>query len=246
VSLIAFLAAVSLNPMTSEPLLQNDRNVRVLVFSKTAGFRHDSIPVGIKTIQELNPTWRVTATEDSAVFTDAQLKAFDSVVFLNTTGDIMNDSQQAAFQKYIIEGGGGFVGVHAAADTEYGWPWYGSLCGAYFLSHPDIQPARVNVIDRRHPATQHLPAVWTRTDEWYDYKERPAKSVRILALLDTTSYRGHKMGDPHPIMWCQEVGKGRSFYTGFGHTKETFAEPEFRVLLTQAILWSAKRTRALR
>lgn len=215
--------------------------VNILVFSKTAGFRHDSIPVGIETIKALGEKegYTVAATEDAAIFTDAGLRNYHVVVFLNTTGDVLNDIQQAAFERYI-RGKRGFVGIHAAADTEYNWPWYGQLVGAYFLSHPAIQKADVLVKDRKHPATAHLPEVWARTDEWYDYKAAPVPSVRILAMLDATSYKDHKMGEKHPIAWCHEFQGGRAFYTGGGHTKESFGEPAFRQHLLGGIQWAAR------
>lgn len=216
------------------------KDFRVLVFSKTAGFRHDSIEVGTETIKELGKTngFQVEATEESATFTTENLDRYRVVVFLNTTGDVLNDDQQKAMEKWLGPERG-YVGVHAAADTEYDWPWYGKLVGAYFMSHPAIQPADVQVIDRKHPATAHLPEIWKRTDEWYDYKAAPTKSVRILAKLDTQSYQGHKMGDFHPTAWCHDFQGGRAFYTGGGHTKESYADPDFQKHLVGAIRWAA-------
>lgn len=200
----------------------------VLVFSKTAGFRHDSIPDGIATIQQLGEEngFTVDATEDAAEFTPENLANYDAVVWLSTTGDVLDDAQQTAFQEYI-EGGGGYVGVHAAADTEYDWPWYGELTGAYFDSHPEIQGVTVNVEDHDHPATEHLGDTWERSDELYNYKTNPRENTRVLATLDESTYNGGNMGDDHPITWCQDFEGGKSFYTGLGHTKESFTEPEY-------------------
>jgi type 1 glutamine amidotransferase len=141
----------------------------------------------------------------------------------------------------FIQGGGGYVGIHAAADTEYEWDWYGKLVGAYFKSHPAIQEATVMVLDRKHISTKHLPSDWVRRDEWYDYRARPADDVHILCKLMTTSYTGHTMGLNHPIAWCHEYDGGRAFYTGGGHTKETFSEPDFMKHVLGGILWAAKR-----
>lgn len=212
----------------------------ILVFSKTAGFRHDSIPVGIQALQSLasDHNLTITATEDANQFSPDTLKKYKAVIFLSTTGDILNPEQEQAFEAYIKQGGG-FVGIHAAADTEYGWPFYGELIGAYFKSHPHIQQATINVIDRSHPSTAHLPTKWSRTDEWYCYKSLPPTTARILAKLDPTTYQGSTMGENHPIAWCQTIAKGRSWYTGGGHTKESFAEPEFRQHLIGGILWAA-------
>jgi len=211
----------------------------VLVFSKTAGFRHDAIPAGISALQSLGQQndFTVTATEDAAAFTTANLSGYEAVVFLNTTGDVLDASQQTAFQSYV-DSGGGYFGVHAAADTEYDWPYYGQLVGAYFQSHPAIQQATVKNEDRGHPATAHLDATWTRTDELYNYRTNPRPNVRVLITLDESTYSGGNMGD-HPITWCHPQGAGRSFYTGFGHTIASYSEPAFRTLLLGGVRYAA-------
>ncbi|MEU4510493.1 ThuA domain-containing protein [Nonomuraea wenchangensis] len=217
---------------------------KVLVFSKTAGFRHDSIPAGIQAIRDLGTAndFAVDATEDSGAFTTANLAQYKAVVFLSTTGDVLNDNQQAAFQTYV-DGGGGYVGVHAAADTEYNWPYYGQLMGAWFNSHPAIQQATVRTEDRAHAATAHLGTTWSRTDEWYNYRTNPRPNVRVLQSLDEGSYSGGSMGD-HPITWCHPQSSGRAFYTGLGHTQESYADPNFRALLLGGIRYTAKATNA--
>lgn len=218
---------------------------RVLVFSKTAGFRHDSIPEGIAAIEQLGAEhgFAVDATEEAGDFTPDKLATYDAVVFLSTTGDVLNETQQAAFEGYIGDGGG-YVGVHAAADTEYDWPWYGGLAGAYFASHPAVQPATVQVEDHAHPATAHLGDEWIRTDEWYDYRSNPRDSARVLATLDEDSYSGGTMGEDHPIAWCQEYQGGRAFYTGGGHTKESFTEDAFRQHLLGGIQYATGAAQA--
>ncbi|WP_353067984.1 ThuA domain-containing protein [Amycolatopsis sp. DG1A-15b] len=210
--------------------------VRVLVFSKTAGYRHDSIPAGIRAIRELGSGhgFDVTATEDAA-----ELPAScDAVVFLSTSGEVLDAARKAAFESYV-EGGGGYVGIHAAADTEHGWPWYGQLVGARFRTHPAIQQARFVTEDGTHPATAHLPPVWTRTDELYDFRANPRGRVRVLQSLDEASYLGGGMGADHPITWCHPQGRGRAFYTGLGHTTESYADPAFQALLLGAIRYAA-------
>ncbi|MFJ7330767.1 ThuA domain-containing protein [Streptomyces cyaneofuscatus] len=217
----------------------------VLVFSKTAGFRHDSIPAGITALRQLGAAnnFTVTATEDAAAFTPANLSGYEAVVFLSTTGDVLNAAQQTAFEGYI-EAGGGYVGIHAAADTEYDWTWYNGLAGALFKSHPHIQPATVKVEDRAHDATAHLGPTWQRTDEWYDYRTNPRSSAHVLASLDESTYSGGTMGGDHPIAWCKDYRGGRAFYTGGGHTQESFAEPAFRRHLLGGIRWAAEMTEA--
>jgi glucose/arabinose dehydrogenase/PKD repeat protein len=226
------------------PSAQHDTTV--LVFSKTAGFRHDSIPAGIAAIQALGADngFHVEATEDAAAFTTDNLSRFAAVVFLSTTGDVLNAEQQTAFETYV-DGGGGYAGVHAAADTEYDWPWYGDLVGAWFASHPAIQRATVDVESHGHPSTESLPDRWTRTDEWYNYRTNPRADVKVLASLDESSYApgGGAMGD-HPVMWCHAQEQGRSWYTALGHTQESYAEPEFLSSLAGGISYAAGLTAA--
>ncbi|TXS63195.1 DUF1080 domain-containing protein [Streptomyces sp. me109] len=218
---------------------------RVLVFSRTAGFRHDAIPEGIAALGELGAEggFTVDATEDAGAFTARNLARYDAVVFLSTTGDVLDDTQQGAFERYI-ERGGGYAGIHAAADTEYDWAFYGGLVGAWFQSHPAIQPATVDIEDGGHPATSGLPRVWERTDEWYNYRSDPREQVHVLASLDESSYSGGTMNGDHPIAWCQEYRGGRAFYTGGGHTKESYADPAFRRHLLGGLRYATGAVRA--
>ncbi|MEV8508683.1 ThuA domain-containing protein [Actinoplanes sp. NPDC051475] len=236
------LAALLLIPA---PAAVADDPYDVLVFSRTAGFRHDSIPAGTQAIRDLGAQngFSVTATEDPAVFTTAGLAGYEAVVFLNTTGDVLDAAQQTAFESYI-RGGGGYVGVHAAADTEYDWPFYGELVGAWFASHPAIQPATVVVEDRAHAATAHLPQRWNRTDEWYNYRTNARSTAHVLASLDESTYSGGGMGADHPHAWCKTLSAGRSFYTGGGHTQESYADPAFRAHLLGGIRYAAGQTNA--
>jgi type 1 glutamine amidotransferase len=216
---------------------------RVLVFSKTEGFRHASIPDGKRAIQQLGAEhdFAVDTTENAAAFTEDTLARYDAVVFLNTTGDVLDAGQQRAFRSYV-EAGGGFAGVHAAADTEYDWPWYGRLVGAYFESHPsnpNVRPATVRVTDRSHPSTQGLSQAWERTDEWYNYRSNPRDSVRVLATVDESTYGGGTMGADHPIVWKHTRAGGPAWYTGGGHTKDNYTEPLFREHLLGGIEWAA-------
>ncbi len=204
-----------------------DDTPRILVFTKTSGYHHESIPTGVAAIQKLGAEngFQVDTTKDADRFTDSQLKKYKAVVFLSTTLNVLNADQQVAFERYI-QAGGGYAGIHAAADTEYDWPWYNRLVGAYFVSHPAIQPAAINVIDTTHLSTTGLPARWERTDEWYNYRNVYA-GIHVLAELDEQTYEGGTNGSHHPIGWYHEFDGGRSFYTGGGHTKESYSEPLF-------------------
>lgn len=216
---------------------------RVLVFSKTEGYRHESIPAGQAMLQQLadNHGWGLELTENSGDFTAENLTRYQAVVWLSTTGNVLNDEQQSAFENYI-ESGGGYVGIHAAADTEYDWPWYGQLVGAWFHSHPHNQSALLQVEDGNHPATSHLDSNWTHYDEWYNFRDNPREHVNVLLSLDETSYAPGEgaMGD-HPIAWYHQVGVGRAFYTGLGHTSEAYNDPDFIAHIEGALTWAARQ-----
>jgi len=216
---------------------------RVLLFSRTAGFRHDSIPTAIAALTQLQETggYLVEATEDATQFSADNLARFRVVVFLLTTGDVLDGGQQAAFEGWIAAGGG-YLGVHSAADTEYDWPFYGDLCGAYFKSHPAVQAASVNIEVADHPATVGLATPWSRTDEWYDFRANPRAAVTVLATVDETSYAGGTMGADHPIAWAHATAAGgRALYTAMGHTQASYADPAFRQHLVGALRWVAGR-----
>ncbi|MEO9326258.1 ThuA domain-containing protein [Nocardioides sp. C4-1] len=259
-------------PDAAQPLRRVAPTYDVLVFSKTAGFRHDSIPAGVRAIQKLGAQYgfTVTATEDSTVFNATELDKYEAVVWLSTTSDVLNATQQTAFENYI-KGGGGYVGVHAASDTEYTWPWYGKLVGAYFRNHPAGTPtATIDVEDTTTASTCALPDRWTRTDEWYnfqptegtfaggslpfvggngpatvpDYSPRSNSNINVLASLDESTYDevdGNTTDDDHPIAWYQEFDGGRSFYTGGGHTQASFSEPLFELHLLGGIQYAAEQ-----
>ena len=165
-----FYRNIELKPLPSDA----DPFYKVLVFSKTASFRHGSIPDGVAAINILGSlnNFLVDATEDASVFNDARLSDYRAVVFLSTTGDVLDDAQQAAFEHYI-RAGNGYAGIHSATDTEYGWPWYGDLVGAYFSGHPAVQMAAIRLEDRAHVSTAALPDPWVRVDEWYDFRANP-------------------------------------------------------------------------
>ncbi|CAM3674017.1 ThuA domain-containing protein [Sphingobacterium prati] len=209
---------------------------KVLIFSKTQGFRHSSIEKGAQVLKRLLDNEKISSdhSEDAALFTDQVLKKYDAIIFLSTTGNILDETQQDAFVRYI-QSGKGFVGIHAATDTEFEWPWYNGLVGAYFSSHPAVQKAKLDVIDRKHAATKHLDPIWWHKDEWYNFKD-VKEGLHVLMNLDEKSYNGGKMGDHHPISWSQNYDGGKVFYTGLGHTEESYDEPEFQKHLIGGIL----------
>ncbi len=227
--------------MTLGVLCSYAQSQKVLIFSKTRGYRHGSIPFAQKAIEQLGKEngFLVDQTEDSQLFTDQNLKQYAAVIFNSTTGDVLNNTQQAAFERYI-QAGGGYVGIHSAADTEYGWPWYNELAGAWFSSHPsnsNIREATIQVTDKSHPSSSHLPDTWVRTDEWYSYRNI-YHGIKPLMYLDEHTYTGGTNGANHPIAWYHEYDGGRSFFTGGGHVESSFDEPLFRKHLLEGIKWA--------
>jgi type 1 glutamine amidotransferase len=214
---------------------------KVLIFCRTAGFHHQSIVAGIDAIRLLGQQNKFEAdtTTDAARFTYKKLKHYAAVIFLNTTGDVLNYEQQAEFQKYI-RSGKGYVGVHAATDTEYDWPWYGELSGAYFGNHPKIQQAVLKVNGTPNEFTRNLPAQWTKTDEWYNFKWISDK-INVVLTLDESSYTGGKNGAMHPMSWYHEFDGGRAFTTALGHTNESYTNPLFLKHLIAGINYAMGR-----
>ena len=210
--------------------LRTPKEDRVLVFSKTESFRHASIETGIEAIRQLGNEhgFGVDATEDAAMFTENTLKNYRAVIFLNTTGDVLDPAQQDEFERFI-QAGGGYVGVHAATDTEYDWPWYGKLAGAYFESHPNNPNVRTGVfrtLRKDHPSTEGLPDRWEREDEFYNFHSINP-DIEVLIDIDETTYEGGTNGEHHPMSWHHAFDGGRAWYTAMGHTDETYAEPLF-------------------
>ncbi|MCA0900953.1 ThuA domain-containing protein [Microbulbifer agarilyticus] len=220
-----------------------------LVFTKTAGWQHDSIPAAVSAVNYLSQLHDFSAvhTSDANAFTSENLDQFDVVVFLLTTGDVLNEQQQSDFQKFI-HSGKGYVGVHSAADTEYGWPWYQGLVGRNFVTHPAVQSAKVNVLDPGFPGSEHMPSRFLWTEEYYNYGPEHSDSLNYLLSVDESTYqpqaewdevKSSGMGDFHPLAWYQEYDGGRAFYTGFGHLSTSYTNPMFLSHLYGGIYWAA-------
>lgn len=247
--LFAFICAAFLFTGNAQPSKNFPaKTLNVLVFSKTDGWKHQSISSGIKMFSDLALTegWNLTATEDANLFTMDFLITFDVVVFLNPTQDVLSEKQQQAFQTFM-ETGKGFVGIHASADCEYDWDWYGKLNGAYFLTHPPAQEGKVIFENFDHPSMEPFKGMesYTTFDEWYSFKTNPREKVHVLARLDESTITKAdndkwKMGD-HPLIWWQEFDGIRSFYSVFGHTHEAFQDPKIQAHYAGAVNWAGKR-----
>ncbi|HEU5078244.1 MAG TPA: ThuA domain-containing protein [Opitutaceae bacterium] len=222
----------------------------VLLFSKTAGWHHDSINAGVTAIQNLGKLhdFGVFWTEDaSRVFNDKELAKYKVVIFLCTTGDILNDEQQAAFEKFI-KGGGGFVGIHSATDTEYGWPWYTKMVGHMFHIHPVVQTATIKVEDPNFPGMDRFAKRFLWTEEWYQFDASRSDKLHYLLSVDEKTYKpnadwgakkGSGMGAFHPLSWYQEYDGGRAFYTALGHLPASYTDANFLHHIYGGIYWAA-------
>lgn len=203
---------------------------RLLIYTKTVGYRHDSIPAGVRAMRTLG--FDVDHTEGEL----RQLGRYAAVVFLSSSGNALDEAGKEALTRYLAEGGA-WLGIHAASTTEYDWPWFGGLVGAWFDHHPEIQTAKMTVEDRDHPATRHLGATWTWHDEWYAFRTNPWPDVQVLLSVDEGTYQGGTMGAQHPIAWCRDYAGGRSFYTALGHPVEAYTAPPFLTHLRGALQW---------
>ena len=221
-------------------VLKGADQMSVLLFTKTAGFRHANIPYGITKLKEMAAENDILLyhTEDASIFDyNNYLRHFNTVLFFNTSGDILDEQQQQEFQLYINKGGS-FLGIHAACDTEKDWPWYGELVGAYFLSHPAKQTATVNILES-HPTTEGLPLLWERYDEWYNFTNNvhDNENITVLANVDESTYSGTQMGEIHPMIWYQHYDGGRSYFTAMGDTAESFDDPLYMSNILKALQW---------
>ncbi len=236
--LISLINCTQVKEFIKETYKSSNSNFTVLILTETQGFvHHDAIREGTQLITKLGSenNFNVTHTNSSKFISKKELKKTDVIVFLCTTLDVLNQEEQAMIEEFI-KTGGGYVGIHSAADTEYDWEWYGKLVGGYFKSHPAIQKARVITSNLKHIATAHLDESWEITDEWYNYKDiKP--DINVLLSLDESSYNGGENGTNHPITWFQEYDGGRSFYTGLGHRSEVYADERFIKMLLGGIIY---------
>jgi uncharacterized protein len=234
VSMIALAGALLFQPAAAE-------GDRLLVFTKTGGYRHDSIPAAVEAVRGLAARHGVAVdhTEDAAIFRRDVLSAFRAVAFVNTTGNVLEDEQRRAFEAFVAAGGS-YLGVHSAADTGYDWPWYGRLVGAWFKNHPP--GLQTGLVRFSRPLREGWPTAWRVTDEFYNFRNGPSGEAAVVARLDESTYEGGEMGGDHPISWCRTIDGGRSWYTGLGHRPELFLDPVFLAHLEKGVLFAMSRS----
>ena len=221
---------------------------RVLVYSGSTGFRHESIPTAVASIKSIGEKagYAVDTSEDPDVFSAENLAKYKVLVLVSTTTDPKKPESEwlvgprrDALQGFL-KAGKGVIGVHAAADSHYNWGWYGQMIGAYFDHHPKGTPKGVvTVVDAKHPATAKLPRTLERHDEWYYYKDFDP-TMRVLVTIDPkTIGDGESDVNPNPLVWCHEFGGGRVFYSELGHTNESWSEQYMINLMSGALAWTA-------
>ncbi len=214
---------------------------RALVFTRTTGYRHESIQAGVRAVRALasDDGIEVDHTEDSQAFSQESLSGYAVVVWLSTSGEVLDATQRAAFAAWLSSGGS-FAAVHSATASELEWPEFERIVGAVFTGHPEVQQGSVQVEDPAHPSTRGLPAVWGHEDEWYEFRSNPRDRVHVLLRVDEASYRGGGMGADHPVAWCHRYGDGRCWYTSLGHRVEAYEDPVFLDHLRGGLrsLWS--------
>lgn len=224
---LCLIVSTLISSYATHPRAKRFAKPSVLIFCKTNGYHHASITTGITAIKKLGEEngFAVDTTADSTWFREKTLKKYKALIFLSPTGKVFGPEEEKALQDYIHHGGG-FVGIHAAADCEYNWQWYGDLVGGYFKSHPKQQEAKFIIVDKNNPTTQGLPDPWTHFDELYNYKYY-APDIKVLIKIDESSYTGGENGDNHPMAWYHDFEGGRSFYTALGHPDATWSDPLF-------------------
>jgi uncharacterized protein len=241
------LIIICASACTSTP---EKESMKIAVITKTDGYRHDNIPVAVEALKKMafGNDWEMYHTEDSLYFNSTNLDTLDLIIFLQTIGDIFNETQQHAIESFV-EKGGGLLTIHSGTITENSWPWYISLIGAKFTGHPPTQKGTLIIENRDHPATSFLSdSVWTIIDEWYSFDRNPRDDVHVLISIDESSYDvdnnewfpgiNQMMGD-HPMVWYQYAGEGRVFQTALGHTEELYSDPLFLEHIKGAIEWTA-------
>ncbi|KAI0884038.1 glycosyl hydrolase [Annulohypoxylon maeteangense] len=215
----------------------------VLVFSKTAGYRHESIPAAIEGIKQIgiaSDAFTVDSSEDPSFIDVKKLSRYAVVIFLQTSGDFLGEEQLAALQTYV-RSGGGFLGIHCAAAGMTKDPWYGELIGAVFTDHPEPQDGLVTVENKSHVIVAGLPEKLEWFDEWYYFDANPRMKVTVLLSIDERTYKGGKLGEDHPLAWCREFDGGRSFYTSLGHFDEAYSDEKFMGHILNGVLWAARK-----
>jgi len=223
---------------------------KAIVFSKAVNYHHVSISEGVTAIQELSQKHHFDLEWEeisSKVFNDEKLEDIDVLIFLNTSGDVLNEEEQEAFKRFI-KSGKGYVGIHGASSTEKDWDWYTQLVGRMFVIHPVIQTGQLDILDRNFPGMEKLPDNWYWTEEWYEFGEQKVDKLNYLITVDESSFdpnvdwgdrKGKGMGGFHPIAWYHEYDGGRSFYTSLGHLPASFGDFYFREHIYGGIYWAA-------
>jgi TonB family protein len=216
--------------------------IKVLAFSKTDGYRHESIDAGKAALLKLanENNFEINFSDDSSVFNPGNLQQYNVIIFLNTSGNILDESGKKAFRKYI-ENKGGFVGIHNAVDTERNWDWYRELIGTYYdgSEEVELQKAIVRVTEKNHPSTRDLPYQWEVEDEWHLFANKLADNIKVLAVVDDVKPQEGEEVEYRPFCWYHDFDGGRCWYTAGGHRNENYSDPLFMKHILGGIKYAA-------
>ena len=247
---ITSLIAIILIQFTiGKTAFSQSKQFKALLVTTTKGWHHESLHAGVLAIQQLGIKnhFDVVLQESPTYITDKNLEQFKVIIFLNTTGDILDSAAQKVMERFI-QSGKGFVGIHSASDTEYDWDWYNRLVGRMFHIHPAIQTAKLNVVDSTFPGIMGFAQAGLWTDEWYEFGPEKVNDLKYILSIDENSYdpkaqwgekKGLGMGKLHPVAWYHNFDGGRSFYTALGHVPAVFSNPIFLNHLYAGIYWAA-------
>ena len=225
------------------------KQFKALLVTTTRGWHHESQHAAVLAIKDMGVKnfFDVVMFEDPKGFTDKFLEQFQVVIFLCTTGDIFDSTQQKVMERFI-QSGKGFVGIHSASDTEYDWDWYNKLVGRMFYIHPVVQTARLKINDAAFPGLQGFANGRLWTDEWYEFGPEKMTGLNYILSVDETSYnakvqwgqkKGEGMSPMHPIAWYHNFDGGRAFYSALGHLPTCYSDPAFLNHLYAGIFWAA-------
>ena len=245
----SLIAIIFIQFTIGKTVFSQSKQFKALLVTTTKGWHHESLHAGVLAIQQLGIKnhFDVVLQESPTYFTDKNLEQFKVIIFLNTTGDILDSAAQKVMERFI-QSGKGFVGIHSASDTEYDWDWYNRLVGRMFHIHPAIQTAKLNVVDSTFPGIMGFAQAGLWTDEWYEFGPEKVNDLKYILSIDENSYdpkaqwgekKGLGMGKLHPVAWYHNFDGGRSFYTALGHVPAVFSNPIFLNHLYAGIYWAA-------
>jgi type 1 glutamine amidotransferase len=231
-------------PVEMGPYAPRTGSFKMLIYSITKAFKHDSIPQGVQMLKDIGVEqgFETVVAADNSDITLEGLSKYEIVFFMNSTGDIFNPTEQQAYEDWMTTKNGAFGGTHSATDTENGWEFYSEVTGQYYDLHDNCcaaaqlqwQPAALE-----HVAVKGLPSPWNRSDEWYKFNRAGQWSTKAgFTILSTVTTDG---GGTRPVSFVREYGNFRSFYTSLGHQGSAFQDADVKKHIARGIMWAVRR-----